>query len=238
MTSGNRSMSRSPTTMTTAVERLGDIADCILAHNRPIHVRCDDSVTCVIDGEELPIRRSRGYAPNRVHLPTECLADAGRRRAVQGRLRTGTHAHAFLSHHLGDLDYFEATRQFERDIGFTSNSFRSSPSDRTRFAPRLRVDPLRARAWRLARLRAVAVQHHHAHWRVVWPRTELDEPVIGVTFDGTGFGLEYDRRFGEVSFWWVIITAFPRRVPICEKTLNAWGRQSSAKSRGGWRRPI
>src|SRR5204862_141696 len=91
--------------LTAAAEPI-PIADLFLTHDRPIHVRCDDSVTRVLDGVELPVRRSRGYAPQPVALPVECpvpiLAVGGQLKATfaLGRVRQ-----AFLSHHLGDLDH-------------------------------------------------------------------------------------------------------------------------------------
>src|SRR5262249_21796833 len=72
MTGGNRSDEPIAYEDRDAVQRLAGIADLFLTHNRPIHVRCDDSVTRVVAGEELPLRRSRGYAPQPIPLPLEC----------------------------------------------------------------------------------------------------------------------------------------------------------------------
>ena len=75
-----------------ARRRLGRLADCWLIHDRPIHVPCDDSVVRMVDGEELPIRRSRGYAPLPLRLPLEVGADAGGRRRTQEHLLPGRRA--------------------------------------------------------------------------------------------------------------------------------------------------
>src|SRR6185369_13921653 len=100
-----------------AVRRLAGIADLFLVHDRPIHVRCDDSVTRVVDGIELPVRRSRSYAPRPVELPLPCphslLAVGGQLKAT---FALGCGRQAFLSHHLGDLDHYEAYRAFEKDV--------------------------------------------------------------------------------------------------------------------------
>src|SRR5207248_1722983 len=98
-----------------AVARLAGIADLFLLHDRPIHVRCDDSVTRVTGGVESPVRRSRGYAPQPIDLPAACPVPV---LAVGGQLKAtfalGRERQAVVSHHLGDLDHFEAFRAFAR----------------------------------------------------------------------------------------------------------------------------
>src|SRR5262249_4175073 len=107
MTSGNRSDEPIAYRDDEALEKLAAIADRFLLHNRPIHARCDDSVTRFVDGFELPVRRSRGYAPRPIALPFECPQPI---LAVGGQLKVtfalGRARQAFLSHHLGDLDHF------------------------------------------------------------------------------------------------------------------------------------
>src|SRR5262249_18796076 len=116
MTSGNRSDEPIAYQDDEAREKLAGIADLFLVHDRPIHVRCDDSVTRVVDGSELPVRRSRGYAPRPVALPVACprpvLATGGQLKVT---FALGRGNQAFLSHHMGDLDYYEAFRAFVRD---------------------------------------------------------------------------------------------------------------------------
>src|SRR5262249_57179577 len=94
----------------------------------PIHVRCDDSVTRVVDGLELPLRRSRGYAPQAITLPIEC---PGPILAVGGQLKAtfalGRGRQAFLTHHLGDLDYYEAYRAFVPDLALYEELFVNRP---------------------------------------------------------------------------------------------------------------
>jgi len=190
MTSGNRSDEPIAYEDADAFERLGEIADVFLVHNRPIHVRCDDSVTRIVDSLESPVRRSRGYAPQPVPLPFGCrrpiLAVGGQ---LKGVFAVGRGRQAFLSHHLGDLDHWEAYRAFVRDVGLYEELFA--------VAPELIVHDLHPdyASTNYARERAaagqlplLAVQHHHAHVASCMAEHGLDEPVIGVSFDGTGYG--------------------------------------------------
>ncbi len=190
MTSGNHSDEPISYLDHEAVQRLGDVADVFLTHNRRIHVRCDDSVTRIVDGAELPLRRSRGYAPQPIKLPFEVdrplLAVGGQFKAA---FALGRGRHAFLSHHIGDLDHFDAYRAFERDVLLYERLFHLQPQV---IACDLHPDYA---STGYARRRAahdglelLAVQHHHAHLASCMAEHGLDEPVIGVSFDGTGFG--------------------------------------------------
>jgi hydrogenase maturation protein HypF len=192
MTSGNRSDEPISYLDDEAVSRLGSIADLFLTHDRPIHVRCDDSVTRIIDGRESPIRRSRGYAPEPIKLPLACpnpvLAVGGQ---LKGVFALGRDRQAFLSHHMGDLDHWDAYRAFARDVGLYEELLA--------IAPQVIVHDLhpdyastnyaRERAASEG-LRLLAVQHHHAHMASCMAENGLNEPVIGVSFDGTGYGTD------------------------------------------------
>jgi hydrogenase maturation protein HypF len=192
MTSGNRSDEPIAYRDDEAVEKLAGIADLFLVHDRPIYVRCDDAVTRVVAGQELPVRRSRGYAPEPVTLPFECprptLAVGGQ---LKGTFALGRGRQAFLSHHLGDLDYYDAFRAFEKDVALYEQLFGVRPEvlvhdlhpdyATTRYA--------RERAARNG-TRLLAVQHHHAHLASCMAERGLSGSVIGVTFDGTGFGTD------------------------------------------------
>lgn len=192
MTSGNRSDEPIAYRDDESLEKLSGIVDLLLIHNRPIHVRCDDSVTRVVDGLELPIRRSRGYAPAPVELPFECpeqvLAVGG---LLKGTFALGRGRQTFLSHHLGDLDYYEAYQAFEKDVALYEELFALRPAC---LAHDLHPDYATTRyAHRRAEaegIRLLAVQHHHAHLAACMAEHGLTEPVIGVTFDGTGYGTD------------------------------------------------
>jgi hydrogenase maturation protein HypF len=192
MTSGNRSDEPIAYRDDEAVEKLAGIADLFLVHNRPIYVRCDDSVTRVVDGVEQPLRRSRGYAPRPISLPFECpqpiLAVGGQ---LKGTFALGRGRQAFLSHHLGDLDHYEAFRAFEKDVTLYQDLFGVTPSC---LAHDLHPDYAtshyaRERAARQG-VRLLSVQHHHAHMASCMAEHGLTEPVIGVTFDGSGYGTD------------------------------------------------
>jgi hydrogenase maturation protein HypF len=191
MTSGNRSDEPIAFREPEAIEKLTGIADLFLVHNRPIHVRCDDSVTRVIEGLELPLRRSRGYAPEPVPLPFDCPVDI---LAVGGQLKAtfalGRRRNAFISHHLGDLDHYEAYLAFLNDLSLYRNLFAITPAA---VAHDLHPDYASTRYALDAACKAeklVGVQHHHAHMASCMAEHGLTEQVIGVTFDGTGFGLD------------------------------------------------
>lgn len=190
MTSGNRSDEPIAFEDRDALDRLAGIADFFLTHDRPIHLRCDDSVTRVVAGVELPIRRSRGDAPRPIRLPVPCdrptLALGGQLKAT---FALGRGRNAFLSHHIGDLDHVEAFRAYGEAIAHYERLFGLSPECLVRD---LHPDYASTRyAEGHAGVRpTIAVQHHHAHIASVMAENGLDEPVIGVAFDGTGYGTD------------------------------------------------
>ena len=196
MTSGNISEEPIAYTNKEARERLAALADALLLHDRAIHTRCDDSVMRVVaaeDGREipLPLRRSRGYAPFPVRLPwpsTPLLATGGELKNTFCLVRDD---YAFLSHHIGDMENYETLRSFEEGVAHMERLFRVAPEI---VACDLHPDYM---ATRYAHERAeredlplVAVQHHHAHIAAGMAEHSLigDRPVIGVAFDGTGYG--------------------------------------------------
>jgi hydrogenase maturation protein HypF len=192
MTSGNRCDEPIVYQDDGVVARLGSIADLLLTHDRTIHVRADDSVTRVLGKSESPVRRSRGYAPRPVKLPFDCprptLAVGGQFKATfalaRGRL-------GFLSHHLGDLDDYDAYQAFERDTRLYEQLFEIRPQwvvhdlhpdyASTRYALSRGGDEA---------VTTVAVQHHHAHVASCMAENNLSGDVIGIAFDGTGYGTD------------------------------------------------
>lgn len=192
MTSGNRTDEPIAHDDRDAVERLRDIADLFLSHDRPIRVRCDDSVTRVVAGGESLIRRSRGLAPAPLRLPVRCPAPT---LAVGGQLK-GTFAlaeddQAFVSHHLGDLDDLRAYDAMARDIELYEQLLGIRPEC---VVHDLHPDYATTRwAQELAErtgARRIEAQHHHAHLASCLVEHGLDEPAIGVIWDGAGLGLD------------------------------------------------
>ena len=178
--------------------RLGRIADTWLIHDRPIHVPCDDSVVRVEDGEELPIRRSRGYAPLPIRLPFE-LTDV---LAMGGELKNTfcllSGHDAWMSQHIGDMGSLETLAAFERSTEQFGEMYQVHPE-------RVAADAhpgYQTRKWADERSgRPVElVQHHHAHIAAVMAEHGIGaaERVIGFAFDGTGYGPDGAIWGGEV----------------------------------------
>jgi hydrogenase maturation protein HypF len=193
MTSGNNSDEPIAYRDEEAFEQLGEIADYFLIHDRPIHMRCDDSVVRVVDRKTYQIRRSRGYAP----APLRVAESFGRHTlACGGELKNtfcvAKERHAFLSHHIGDLENYETLRSFREGVEHYCRLFDVQPE---MVAYDLHPDYLStkyARELEEGGLPAVGVQHHHAHIASCLADNELpgEERVIGVALDGTGYGTD------------------------------------------------
>lgn len=188
MTSGNLSEEPIVADNEEAVERLGGIADLFLVHDRPIHSRYDDSVVMAVDEIPQILRRARGYAPYPVALPYDgpMVLAVGPQTKNTFCLTRGQNA--FVSQHIGDLDSVETLDHFKSTVALYEHLFRVKPAV---VAHDLHPDYLSTRyAHELERdgLRAVAVQHHHAHIAACMVENQVVEPVIGVAFDGAGLG--------------------------------------------------
>ena len=196
MTSGNLSDEPIATGNAEALERLGGIADAFLVHDRDIYSRYDDSVVRVVDGIVEPVRRARGYAPHPLPLPFRTDIDilaAGPEQKNTFTLLSGEYA--FVSQHIGDLENAETLASFERTLGLYQDLFRVRPR---LIAHDLHPEYLSTK-WALEQdLPKVAVQHHHAHVVSVTAEHAITDKVIGVAFDGTGYGDDGRIWGGEV----------------------------------------
>ena len=215
MTSGNLSEEPIATGNDEARQRLGELADAFLMHDRDIQTRCDDSVFRIFNLEprevdssnpdrqpsEIPLRRARGYAPNPVQLRWDMppLLATGPELKNTFCLTRGNYA--FISHHIGDLENYETLRAFEDGIRHYERLFRIEPQA---IAYDLHPDYLATR-YALERsdresLPAIGVQHHHAHLAACLAENEHpgDRPVIGLSLDGTGFGEDGAIWGGEI----------------------------------------
>ena len=188
MTSGNLSEEPIAKDNDEALTRLRGIADYFLRHNRGIYSRYDDSVTMVA-GKTTIIRRARGYAPYPIHLPFKArpvLACGAEEKNTFCLLKEG---HAFLSQHIGDMENEETLEHFEATITLYQRIFRIRPEI---IACDKHPDYLATRWAQVKseeeRLPLVSVQHHHAHIVSCMVDNGVKEPVIGVAFDGTGYG--------------------------------------------------
>ncbi|RME45286.1 MAG: carbamoyltransferase HypF, partial [Caldilineae bacterium] len=199
MTSGNYSEEPIVKDNAEALERLASLADAFLLHNRDIHVHCDDSVVRVFEGRELPVRRSRGYAPFPVKLPFEVSSIL----AVGGELKNTfcltRDRYAFMSQHIGDMENLETLQAFERAAAHFQAIFRVEP-DVIACDMHPRYLSTRWAEEHAAGRAVVRVQHHHAHVAALMAEHGLDgeEPVIGFSFDGTGYGTDGAIWGGEV----------------------------------------
>jgi hydrogenase maturation protein HypF len=197
MTSGNLSEEPMAAKDDEAVRRLGGIADLFLAHDREIENRCDDSVARVIAGKPTVFRRSRGYVPRAVQL---------RRPVRRPVLACGAHLkntfclaagdEAWLGPHIGDLDNLEATRAFEEQVERLQRFLGIRPEV---IAHDLHPDYASTR-YALARPEPVkiGVQHHHAHVAAAMGEHGLEGPILGLAWDGTGYGTDGTAWGGEL----------------------------------------
>ena len=201
LTSANRSDEPICFTDDDAAERLPALCDAVLDHDRPIHVPCDDSVVRVIRDQEvareLPIRRSRGFAP----LPIDLGRAGPAVLAVGGELKNTfcltDGSRAYMSGHIGDMATWETLRAFERAVGQLTE-IRGKPA---RMAADLHPG-YHTRSWaeRRAGDRPLDLaQHHHAHVvSLLAEHGRIGEPVVGVSFDGTGYGCDQTIWGGEI----------------------------------------
>lgn len=167
------------------LERLGNIADLFVVHDRPIARHMDDSVGRVIMGEEQVLRRARGYAPLPISvaepLPSILAVGAHLKNAVA--LSLGRHV--FLSQHIGDLETTEAHTAFQEVCHDLPTLYQTRPSA---VACDLHPDYLSTQFAEQTGLPIVRVQHHVAHSLSCLAENHVSGPVLGVAWDGTGYG--------------------------------------------------
>jgi hydrogenase maturation protein HypF len=192
MTSGNYSEEPIATDNDEALKRLGGLADAFLLHDRDIHARCDDSVTRVFAGAELPVRRSRGYAPYPVHLPFPVPQVLAVGAELKNTFCLTRDRYAFLSQHIGDMENYETLRFLEQMVDQLTRTFRVTPEIIAYDMHPAYLSTRYAREQSAICNPQFAVQHHHAHIAACMAENGLtgERPVIGVAFDGTGYGTD------------------------------------------------
>lgn len=199
MTSGNLSEEPIAKDNDEAIDRLAGIADYFLMHNRDIYARYDDSVTVVERNVHQFIRRARGYAPQPVHLNYKSRQILGCGAGEKNTFCLTRDNLAFLSQHIGDMENLETMEHLENTITLYKRLFRIEPSIiahdlhpeylSTKYAKEL--------AAKSSDIKLVPVQHHHAHIVSCLADNGLETPVIGVSFDGTGYGSDGNIWGGE-----------------------------------------
>lgn len=180
-----------------ARSRLAHIADAFLTHDRPIHMRVDDSVARVLAAEPMLLRRARGYAPQPLPLPLACprsVLACGAELKHTFALAKGRRA--FVSHHIGDLENYETLRSFTEGVAHYRHLFDVEP---TVAAHDLHPEYLSTKhAAELEGVDLEPVQHHHAHIASCLADNGRTDRVIGVAFDGLGLGTDGTVWGGEV----------------------------------------
>jgi hydrogenase maturation protein HypF len=199
LTSGNLSEEPIAIHNEEALDRLRQVADAFLMHDREINARYVDSVLRVIDGSGVPIRRARSFAPAPIalpfNLPQDILAFGAQQKNAFCLVRG---SNAILSQHIGDLDNLLTVDHLRDTLALYLNVFRAEPRI---IAHDLHRDYLSTRCaleYSDSTLPRVAVQHHHAHIVSCMVEHRLEGPVIGVAYDGTGLGVDGAIWGGEV----------------------------------------
>jgi hydrogenase maturation protein HypF len=170
-----------------AVNRLDGIADLFLVHNRPIVRHVDDSVARIVLGRELLLRRARGYAP----LPIPLGVEGPELIAVGGHLKNtvaiSKGSNVFLSQHIGDLETPQALEAFKNTMENVGALYDASP---TIVVSDLHPEYLSTKHAQSTGLPLVGVQHHYAHVAACMAENQLTGRVLGVAWDGTGYGTD------------------------------------------------
>jgi hydrogenase maturation protein HypF len=185
LTSGNLAGEPIITDNQKALDLMPEVASGVLTYDRDIYNRNDDSVVRIIDGRQRVIRRSRGFVPAavKVHMDVNGILATGAELSNSFCLGKGNRA--YLSQYIGDIKNHETLDFFEESVALFLKLFRTQPE---LVAADLHPDYLSTRYARSLGIELIQVQHHHAHIASCMAENRLDEPVIGLAFDGTGYG--------------------------------------------------
>ena len=225
-TSGNRSDEPIAIANDEAATRLKDIADHFLMHNRPIVRACDDSVVRLTRGRSGILRRARGYAPLAIrvaHAVPPVLSVGGH---LKNTVAIGIGQDVFLSQHIGDLETLEARHAFERAINDLCRLYSFKPEA---VVCDLHPDYASTHWAEQSGLPVIRVQHHQAHVASCAAENHVEGPYLGVSWDGTGYGLDGAIWGGE--FFRVENNQYERIAHL--RSFNLPG--GDAAVREGWR---
>ena len=227
MTSGNISGAPICRDDEEAVRELSSLCDCILSHNRKIRIRCDDSVMDFYRARPYMIRRSRGYAPLPYLLS---LPLKGSVLAVGGELKNtfciGTGSLFYPSSYIGDLADLRSVKALQETIGRMETLLEVRPQA---VACDLHPKYNSTAVAEETGLPLIRIQHHYAHIVSCMAENDWSDPVIGVSFDGTGYGTDETIWGGEIMT--ADLSGFERKASI-RPFLQLGG---DASSREGWR---
>ena len=198
MTSGNLSEEPICKDNGEALRRLRDIADYFVLHNRDIYSRYDDGVYLVERDQARALRRARGHAPSPIMLPFQAKQILACGAEEKNTFCLTKDEYAFLSQHIGDMDNEETLEHFEDTIGLYQRLFRVKPEiiayDRH---PEYHSTKYALKSGAEQNLKTIPVQHHHAHIVSCLVENGVQDMVIGVAFDGTGYGTDGNLWGGE-----------------------------------------
>ena len=176
------------------IYKLKKLVDCFLTHNRPIHVGCDDSISRIYNNKEYLLRKARGYAPDFFEFPLKkrilgCGAE------LKSNFSITKNNYLITSQYLGDLKNYPNYRFYQQTLAHFNNIFSFNPQI---IAHDYHPGYLSSQyALSLKNIPTIPVQHHHAHAAACMVENRLKEKVIGVIFDGIGFGTDKKIWGGE-----------------------------------------
>ena len=170
-----------------AMKRLEGVADFFLVHDRPIVRHVDDSIARVVCGREMVLRRARGYAPLPVRMPVSLPCVLGVGAHLKNSIALSVGRDVFISQHIGDLETATALSAFQKTIADLPRLYDARPE---LVACDLHPDYLSTQYAVEARMPLKRVQHHWAHVLACMAENELEAPVLGVSWDGTGYGTD------------------------------------------------
>ncbi len=178
-----------------AAARLGPLVDAILTHDRPIYIRADDSVVRSTPAGTQVLRRSRGYVPEPISLPSPATRPVLALGAeLKSTVAVAKGSSVVVSHHLGDLEHLATYRSFLQAIDHLCHLCGVTPEV---VAHDLHPEYLSTKLAVELDLPAVGVQHHHAHVASCLVDHGRSDPVLGVVFDGLGYGADGTLWGGE-----------------------------------------
>jgi hydrogenase maturation protein HypF len=188
MTSANRSDEPIAQRDEEVLERLGDLVDGVVSHDREIHIRCDDSVARAAGGRLQMVRRSRGYAPAPLRLArpaTDHILSVGAE--LKNTVAVAKGDLVVASHHLGDLEHLATYQSFLQAVDHLCHLYAVTPAV---VAHDLHPEYLSTKFASDLDLPTCAVQHHHAHLAACLTEHAQVGPVVGLVFDGLGMGAD------------------------------------------------
>jgi hydrogenase maturation protein HypF len=206
-----------------ALDRLNGIADMFLVHNRPIVRHMDDSIVRVMMDRELVLRRARGYAPLPISVGTRhdvSLLAVGAH--LKNAIALTSENNVFISQHIGDLETKESLEAFHRVITDVQTLYETKPAQ---IICDLHPDYLSSKFARSTGIPFIEVQHHYAHIASCMAENQLEGELLGVSWDGTGYGLDKNVWGGEFlltteTAFERIATFHPFRLPGGEKAIK------------------